>query len=108
MSNLRLLEPIVPSDEAVLLIARREKAWRKSRGITQVELASRSQVSIGSIRRFEQTGQISLESFVRICQALGRDADLDRLFEKPPYRTTADVIKARKEAGDARRQTTRS
>lgn len=100
MSNLKFLEPIVSAQEITRDIARREKAWRKSRGLTQADLAERSQVNIGAIRRFEQTGQVSFESFVRICQALDCEGELDGLFGKPAYRSTEDVIAAQREAAD--------
>ena len=42
------------------------RAKRKELKITQNELAVKSDVSLGSIKRFEQSGQISLESFLKI------------------------------------------
>ena len=38
---------------------------RKTLGYTQPELASRSGVSLGSLKRFERFGQISLESLLK-------------------------------------------
>ena len=40
-------------------IARKEKERRKKKGITQKELAQRADLSLSSLRRFEQTGEIS-------------------------------------------------
>ena len=42
------------------------KAKRKELKITQNQLALKSDVSLGSIKRFESSGQISLESFLKI------------------------------------------
>ena len=42
------------------------KAKRKELKITQNQLAIKSDVSLGSIKRFERSGQISLESFLKI------------------------------------------
>jgi transcriptional regulator with XRE-family HTH domain len=39
---------------------------RKELKITQNQLALKSDVSLGSIKRFERSGQISLESFLKI------------------------------------------
>ena len=39
---------------------------RKELKITQNQLALKSDVSLGSIKRFESSGQISLESFLKI------------------------------------------
>jgi len=46
------------------------KDKRRKLKITQNELASKSDVSLGSIKRFEQSGQISLESFLKIAFVL--------------------------------------
>ncbi len=42
------------------------KKRRKSIGYTQTECASRSGVSLGSLKRFESSGQISLESLLKL------------------------------------------
>lgn len=46
------------------------KAFRKERKISQEKLALLSNVSLGSIKRFERTGNISFISLLQICQAL--------------------------------------
>jgi len=46
------------------------KIRRKQLGYTQTELAERSGVSLGSLKRFETTGQISLESFLKLAFVL--------------------------------------
>ncbi len=46
------------------------KIHRKQLGYTQIELAERSGVSLGSLKRFETTGQISLESFLKLAFVL--------------------------------------
>ena len=38
---------------------------RKKAGLTQAQLADRSGVSLGSVKRFEMSGQVSLESFLK-------------------------------------------
>jgi len=43
---------------------------RKSLGYTQNELATRSGVSLGSLKRFERSGQISLESLLKLALVL--------------------------------------
>ena len=44
---------------------------RLNSGLTQEGLAKRSGVSISTLRKFERTGQISLESFFKLAMALG-------------------------------------
>jgi len=46
------------------------KQKRLQYSLTQVGLSSRSGVSLGSIKRFESTGQISLESLLKISLVL--------------------------------------
>jgi len=43
---------------------------RKRLGYTQNELATRSGVSLGSLKRFERSGQISLESLLKLALVL--------------------------------------
>ncbi len=84
MSNLGKLARLISPETAAQEIATREKQLRRKSGITQKDLASRSGVALGSIRRFEQTGQISLESLVRICRALDCESQLDSLSSPSP------------------------
>ena len=76
--------------------AERAAKRRKELGLTQVELAKRADVSLGSLRRFEQTGSIAFESLVRICIALGCEDDVDALFAKRAYRSIQEVIDAQR------------
>ena len=96
MSNINLLQPLVSPQEAAFEIAKREKAFRKKMGINQQELAACSGVTLGSIRRFEQTGQIAFESLLRICRALDCESDLDVLFARPAYKNIQEVIDAQR------------
>ena len=51
-------------------IANRMVKLRKRRKITQKALAAKSGVSLGSIKRFEQSGEISLQSLTKLAIAL--------------------------------------
>ncbi len=53
---------------------------RKEQGFTQQELALKSDVSYGSIKRFETTGQISFESLLKIAEALERLSDFENVL----------------------------
>ena len=61
-------------------IAIRAKGKRLEQNLTQEGLALRSGVSLGSIKRFERNGEISLKSLIDIALALGCLEDLDALF----------------------------
>lgn len=60
-------------------LARRVRARRKERRLSQALLAQHSGVSLASLRRFEHTGQISLLSLLKIAFALGYDGDFTNL-----------------------------
>jgi transcriptional regulator with XRE-family HTH domain len=62
-------------------IAQRHKVLRKQAGFSQSELAKRSGVSLGSLKRFETTGRISLESLLMLADVLNRLDDFDALFK---------------------------
>jgi transcriptional regulator with XRE-family HTH domain len=65
----------------MLEMAKRHKILRKQAGYTQSELARRSGVSLGSLKRFETTGQISLESLFLLIDVLGRLDDFDMILK---------------------------
>lgn len=73
-------------------IAEKAKKRRKAMKITQQNLAEKSLVSLGSIRRFESTGKISLESLIKIAIALNCEDDFDSLFDKKFYTSIQEVI----------------
>ena len=61
-------------------LAKRVKRIRKRRKITQKQLAQRSNVSYGALKKFEQTGEISLLSLTKIAMELGLDKEIKSLF----------------------------
>lgn len=73
-------------------VAARMVEKRKALGLTQAELAEKSGVSLGSLKRFEHTHQISFASLVNIAFALRCEGDFDSLFAQKSYRSIDDVI----------------
>lgn len=73
-------------------IAKRLKERRKEKKITQEQLSVYSDVSLGSIKRFERIGEISLSSLIKIAFALGLEDDFDYLFSKKGYSSIQEVI----------------
>ncbi|HIP13465.1 MAG TPA: XRE family transcriptional regulator, partial [Arcobacter sp.] len=59
---------------------------RKALGYTQLELSSRSGVSLGSLKRFESSGQISLESLLKLALVLECLRDFSSLCDKEEER----------------------
>lgn len=73
-------------------IAKRIKNIRKRRKITQKQLAGRCNVSYGSLKKFEQTGEISLISLTKIAMELGLAGELNSLFTQPAYLNIEEVV----------------
>ncbi|MCD7863612.1 MAG: helix-turn-helix transcriptional regulator [Lachnospiraceae bacterium] len=73
-------------------IAMRMRQRRKEKKLTQTQLSERSDVSLGSLKRFERTGEISLSSLIKIGFALGCEGDFDALFSKKGYASIQEVI----------------
>lgn len=64
----------------------------KRKKITQKQLAVRSGVSLGSLKRFEQSGEISLQSLTKIAIALDVENELEDLFNNVPFASIEEVI----------------
>ncbi|VAW13172.1 hypothetical protein MNBD_BACTEROID03-2525 [hydrothermal vent metagenome] len=62
-------------------LAKKHKKLRKQKGLSQSELAERSGVSLGSLKRFETKGQVSLESLLKLVFVLGRLADFETVLK---------------------------
>ncbi len=73
-------------------IANRMRARRKEKKLSQTELSTRSDVSLGSLKRFESTGEISLSSLIKVAFALGCEDDFEHLFAKKKYLSIREVI----------------
>ena len=85
--------------EVMQEIAKRAKNMRLKQNLTQDGLALRSGVSLGSLKRFERTGEISVKSLIDIANALGCLEDLDNLFQNNTPITSlfeAKEVKVRK------------
>lgn len=78
--------------EITASIAQNVRSRRKERKLTQAKLAMRSGVSLGSVKRFETTGEISLSSLIRIAIVLECEDDFAALFARKHYNSIEDVI----------------
>ena len=66
-------------------------ARRKELKISQKDLAFKSVVSYGSIRRFETTGEISLKSLIQIAKVLNSLEDFNKLFVHTQITNLKDI-----------------
>ena len=86
-----LFNPKTPNDIAKELVGK-IKQHRKKLEISQTQLAAKSGVSLGSIKRFESKYEISLNSFIKILIALNLEQDLENLFMQKNYNSIDEVI----------------
>ncbi len=68
------------------------KQQRKMLKISQVQLAAKSGVSLGSIKRFESKYEISLNSLIKILIVLNLEKDFENLFTQKTYNSIDEVI----------------
>lgn len=74
------------------LIAARIRNIRRRRKISQKRLSEKSGVSLGSVKRFESSGEISLISLTKIAIALDIENELEGLFEHVPFLLIEELI----------------
>ncbi|MEG0620028.1 MAG: helix-turn-helix transcriptional regulator [Raoultibacter sp.] len=90
MFNLSLIQKTPP--EIAGELAQNVRARRKEAHLSQLALAKKSGVSLGSLKRFESTGEISLFSLLKIAIALDCEDDFTQLFARKHYRSIQEVI----------------
>ena len=86
----QFVEVITPQSMARKL-AEKEKTSRKQMKLTQKELSVRSGVSYASVRRFENSGEISLFSLLKIANVLGVLEDFNALFTRKAITSLKDL-----------------
>ena len=82
-------------EEINLALAQRLSRIRKRRKLSQQELSEKSNVSYGSIKRFETSGQISLISLTKLCVALDCVDEMRNLFTNVEYSSIEEVLRER-------------
>jgi len=73
-------------------IVEQEKLRRKNLHLSQRDLANKSGVSYASIRRFESIGEISLNSLLKIANALDCLEDFNSVFKTSVVKSLKDII----------------
>jgi len=90
--NNRFFNQKTPNEIAKSL-ANKIKERRKKLKISQENLAQKSGVSLGSIKRFETKHEISLKGLIKIAIALDLDGDFENLFSTQVYTSIDEVIR---------------
>jgi len=80
------------AEELDMELAEKIQKIRKRKKISQSKLAQMCNVSYGSIKRFETTGNISLISLTKICIALDCADQLRNLFSVSHYASIDEVL----------------
>ncbi|MEI8366497.1 MAG: helix-turn-helix transcriptional regulator [Parachlamydiaceae bacterium] len=70
---------LIPYD-LIAHIAKHAKEKRLSLNLTQTSLAARSGVSLGTLKKFERSGHISLESLLKLALVLEALPEFTQLF----------------------------
>lgn len=78
--------------EIALNLAKRVRGIRRKKKITQKQLAGRCNVSYGALKKFEQTGEISLISLIKIAMELNLTDEINALFTTPVYASIEEVL----------------
>ena len=73
-------------------LVQRIRARRREGRLSQAVLSQKAAVSLGSVKRFENTGEISLTSLLRIAAVLGYESDFDKLFERKNYQSLDEIL----------------
>lgn len=88
-------ESLKTPETYMLHIAQRERVIRKKRKLSRADLSKRSNVSYGSLKRFEETGNISLASLIKIAIALDCIDEFESLFRTKKPESIEDIINGR-------------
>ena len=78
MANIdfKLTSPV----DVMLSVAQRAKALRLEQNITQQELADKVGIAIGTVKRFEKSGEIQFNHLLRLALVLGRLDEFCNVF----------------------------
>ncbi len=75
-------------------IAGRMRDRRLELNLTQLGLASKAGISLGSLKRFETGHEISLKHLVMIAVVLDATEEFEWLFSKKQYQSIEEVLKS--------------
>jgi len=83
---------LLPSEDIAAELAVRVRNRRLAKNLTLEGLARRSGVPLGTLKKFEHTGQIALVSFIRLVITLEDEAALEKLLLEQKFETLDDVL----------------
>ena len=83
---------VMPPADIAADLAKRLRTRRLTRNLTQEGFARRSGVALGTLKKFERSGAISLVSFIRMVVALGEEAALEQLLADQEFETLDQLL----------------
>ena len=86
-----MLSYLFTPQEMQAQLAHRVKILRLTAGYKRTTLAQRAGVSKSSLKRFENSGEISLKNFLRLGHALGRLQEFASLFQPLEAETLGEL-----------------
>ena len=78
-------------------LALRLRKRRLFLNMSQKSLSEKSGVSLGSIKRFEKSGEISLKHLLKLALVLDALDEFRNLFPEKEYKSIDDILKSRKQ-----------
>ena len=84
------------SEDIAAALGARLKSRRLAQKLTLEGLARRSGVPLGTLKKFERSGQIALVSFIRLVVALKDEAALENLLLAQKFETLDEVLESGK------------
>ena len=85
---------IMSFEDSAAELAVRLRNRRLAQNLTLEGLARRSGVALGTLKKFERTGQIALVSFIRLVVTLNDEAALAGLLLEQKFETLDEVLQS--------------
>ena len=85
---------IMSFEDIAAELAVRSRNRRLAQNLTLEGLARRSGVALGTLKKFERTGQIALVSFIRLVVTLNDEAALAGLLLEQKFETLDEVLQS--------------
>ncbi len=87
---------LMSSEDIAAELAVRSRNLRLAQNLTLEGLARRSGVPLGTLKKFERTGQIALVSFIRLAITLQDEAALENLLLEQKFETLDEILQSGK------------
>ena len=87
---------IMSSGDIAAEMAVRLRNRRLAQNLTLEGLARRSDVPLGTLKKFERTGRIALVSFIRLVITLKDEAALENLLLEQKFETLDEILQSGK------------